>query len=82
MTRQIVGSLEEDDGIDVEVKCPLTEMIEGLLEVESGVTCGETGDEDVEMGRIGFAMMVHLEVDSDAFFGDEVDPSDVVGACH
>jgi len=76
---RIVGSLDEDDGIGVGIENPRTEMIEGAVEMESGMAGGETGHEDIEIGRIGFAVLVHLVVDFDPFFGDGADPSHVVG---
>ena len=59
---------------------PLTQMIEGAVETESGMAGGETGHEDIEIGRIGFAVLVHLVMDFDPFFGDGVDPTHVVSA--
>ena len=47
-------------------------MFDSAVEMESGMTSGETGHEDVEIGRIGFAVMLHLIVDFDPFFGDGV----------
>ena len=38
------------------------------------------GHEDIEIGRIGFAVVLHLVVDFDPFFGDGADPTPVVGA--
>ena len=76
----IVGSLDEDDGIGVGIENPRTEMIEGAVEMESGMAGGEAGHEDVEIGRIGFAVMLHLVVDFDPFFGDGADPAHVVSA--
>ena len=67
---RIVGSLDEDDGIRVGIENPLTKMIEGAVEMESGMAGGETGHEDVEIGRIGFAVLVYLVMDFDPFFGD------------
>ncbi|XP_044171522.1 uncharacterized protein LOC114971923 [Acropora millepora] len=55
-------------------------MIEGAVEMESGMAGSETGHEDVEIGRIGFAMVLHLVVDFDPFFGDGADPAHVVSA--
>ncbi|XP_044167449.1 uncharacterized protein LOC122951510 [Acropora millepora] len=55
-------------------------MIEGAVEMESGIAGGEAGHEDVEIGRIGFAVMLHLVVDFDPFFGDGADPVHVVSA--
>ena len=77
---RIVMSLEEDDGIGFGVENPLTDMIEGSLEMESGMACDEAGHEfeDIEIGRIGFAVLSHLVVDFHPLFG--VDPSHVVGA--
>ena len=46
----IVGSLDEDDGFGVGIESPRTEMIEGAVEMESGMTGGETGHEDIEIG--------------------------------
>ena len=69
----------EDDGIGVGIDNPWTQMIEGSVEMESGMTGGETGQEDIEIGRIGFAMLVHLVVDFDPFFGEGADPLHVVG---
>ena len=75
----IVGSLDEDDGIGVGIENPWIEMIEGAVEMESGMTGGETGHKDVEIGRIGFAVVLHLVVDFDPFFGDGADPAHVMG---
>ena len=80
LDRWIVGSLDEDDRIGVGIENLWTEMIEGAVEMESGMTGGETGHEDVEIGRIGFAVMLHLVVDFDPFFGDGADPAHVVSA--
>ena len=80
LDRWIVGSLDEDDGIGVGIESPRTEMIEGAVEMESGMAGGETGHEDVEIGRIGFAVVLHLVVDFDPFFGDGADPAHVVSA--
>ena len=77
---RIVGSLDEDDGIGVGIESPRTQMIEGAVEMESGMTGGEAGHEDIEIGRIGFAVLVHLVVDFDPFFGDGADPAHVVSA--
>ncbi|XP_029201370.2 uncharacterized protein LOC114965826 [Acropora millepora] len=55
-------------------------MIEGAVEMESGMTGSETGHEDIEIGRIRFAVVLHLVVDFDPFFGDGADPAHVVGA--
>ena len=77
---RIVGSLDEDDGIHVRIENPLTQMIDGAVEMESGMAGGETGHEDVEIGRIGFAVLVHAVMDFDPFFGDGADPSHVVSA--
>ena len=77
---RIVGSLDEDDGIGVGIENPRTEMIEGAVEMESGMAGGEAGHQDVEIGRIGFAVMLHLVVDFDPFFGDGADPAHVVSA--
>ena len=77
---RIVGSLNEDDGICVGIENPLTQMIEGAVEMESGMAGGETGHEDIEIGRIGFAVLVHLVMDFDPFFGDGADPTHVVSA--
>ena len=77
---RIVGSLDEDDGIGVGIENPRTEMIEGAVEMESGMAGGEAGHQDVEIGRIGFAAMLHLVVDFDPFFGDGADPAHVVSA--
>ena len=41
---------------------------------------GEAGHEDIEIGRIGFAVLVHLVMDFDPFFGDGDDPTHVVSA--
>ena len=76
---RIVRALDEDNGIGVGIENPWTEMIEGSVEMESGMAGGETGHEDIEIGRIGFAVLVHLVVDFDPFFGDGTDPSHVVG---
>ena len=76
----IIGSLDEDDGIGVGIESPRTEMIEDAVEMESGMTGCETGHEDVEIGRIGFAVVLHLVVDFDPFFGDWADPAHVVSA--
>ena len=57
---RIVGSLDEDDGISVGIENLLTKMIECVVEMESGMAGGEAGHEDVEIGRIGFAVLVHL----------------------
>ena len=73
----IIGSLDEDDGIGVGIESPRTKMIEGAVAMESGMTGGETGHEDVEIGRIEFAVMLHLVVDFDPFFGDGADPAHV-----
>ena len=70
----IVGSLDEDDGIGVGIENPRTEMIEGLVEMESGMAGGEAGHEDVEIGRIRFSVM-YLVVDFDPFFSDGADPA-------
>ena len=75
----IVGSLDEDDGIGVGIENPWIEMIEGAVEMESGMTGGETGHKDVEIGRIAFAVVLHLVVDFDPFFGDGADPAHVMG---
>ena len=77
---RIVGSLDEDDGSGVGIENPRTELIEGAVEMESGMAGGEAGHEDVEIGRIGFAVMLHLLVDFDSFFGDGADPTHVVSA--
>ena len=77
---RIVGSLDEDDGIGVGIENPRTKMIESAVEMESGMAGGEAGHEDVEIGRIGFAVVLHLVVESDPFFGDGADPTHVVGA--
>ena len=69
----IVGSLDEDNRIGVGIESPRTKMIDGMAG-------GETGHEDVEIGRIGFAMVSHLVVDFDPFFGDGADPAHVVSA--
>ena len=55
-------------------------MIEGAVEMKSGMTGGEAGHKDVEIGRIGFAVVLHLVVDFDPFFGDGADPTHVVSA--
>ena len=55
-------------------------MIEGAVEMESGMAGGEAGHEDVEIGRIRFAVVLHLVVDFDPFFGDGADPTHVVSA--
>ena len=68
----IVGSLDEDDGIGVGIESP--------VEMESGMAGGEAGHEDVEIRRIGFAVVLHLVVDFDPFFGDGADPPHVVSA--
>ena len=80
LDRWIVGSLDEDDRIGVGIGNPRTEMIEGAVEMESGMTGGKAGHEDVEIGRIRFAVVLHLVVDFDPFFGDRADPTHVVGA--
>ena len=80
LDRWIVGSLNEDDGIGVGIENPRTEMIEGAVEMKSGMTGGETGHEDIEIGRIRFAVVLHLVVDFDPFFGDGADPAHVVSA--
>ena len=77
---RIVGSLDEDDGICVGIENLQTEMIEGSVELESGVPGGKTGHEDVEIGRVGFTVLLHFVVDFHAFFGDGADPSNAVGA--
>ena len=46
--------------IRVGIENPLTQMIKGAVEMESGMAGGEAGHEDVEIGRIGFAVLVHL----------------------
>ena len=78
LDRWIVGSLDEYDGIGVRIESPRTKMIEGEVEMESGMAGGETGHEDVEIGRIGFAVMLHLVVDFDPFLDDGADPTHVV----
>ena len=80
LDRWIVGSLDGDDRIGFGIENPRTEMIEGAVEMESGMTGGETCHEDVEIGRIGFAVVLHLEVNFDPLFGDRADPTHVVGA--
>ena len=75
----IVGSLDEDDAIGVGIENPRTEMIEGSVEMESGMAGCEAGHEDVEIGRIRFSVM-YLVVDFDPFFGDWADPAHVVSA--
>ena len=40
---RFVGSLDEDDGIGVGIQNPLTQMIEGAVEMESGMASGEAG---------------------------------------
>ncbi|XP_044166855.1 uncharacterized protein LOC114967355 [Acropora millepora] len=54
-------------------------MIKGSVEMESGMAGAEAGHEDIEIRRIGFAVLVHPVVDLDPFFGDGADPSHVVG---
>ena len=80
LDRWIVGSLDEDDRIGVGIENPRTGMIEGAVGMESGMAGGETGHEDVEIGRIRFAVVLHLVVDFDPFFGDWADPTHVVSA--
>ena len=80
MDGQIVGSLDEDDGFDAGIENPPTQMIEDAVKMESGMAGGETGHKDVEIGRIGFAVVLHLVVDFDPFFGDGTDPAHVVSA--
>ena len=75
----IVGSLDEDDGIGVGIENPRTEMIEGSVEMESGMAGGEAGHEDADIGRIRFSV-TYLVVDFDPFFGDGADPAHVVSA--
>ncbi|XP_044165623.1 uncharacterized protein LOC122949621 [Acropora millepora] len=75
----IVGALDKDDRIGVGIENPRTEMIEGAVEMESGMTGSETGHEDIEIGRIRFAVVLHLVVDFDPFFGDGADPAHVMG---
>ena len=79
LDRWIVGSLDEYDGIGVGIESPRTKMIEGAVEMESGMAGGETGHKDIEIGRIGFAALVHLVVDFDPYFGDGAEPSYAVG---
>ena len=79
LDRWIVGSLNEDDGIGVGIENPRTQMIKGAVEMESGMAGGETGHKDIEIGRIGFAALVHLVVDFDPYFGDGAEPSYAVG---
>ena len=55
-------------------------MIEGAVEMASGMAGGEPGHEDIEIGRVGFAVVLHLVVDFDPFFGDGADTSHVVSA--
>ena len=76
---RIVGSLDENDGIGVGIENPWTQMIKGSVEMESGMAGGEEGHEDIEIGRIGFAVVLHLVVNFDPFFGDGADPTHVVG---
>ena len=80
LDRRIFGSLDKDDEIGIPMENPQTEMIKGSVKMESGVTGGETGHEDVEIGRIGFTVLLHLVVDFHTFFGDRSDPLNVVGA--
>ena len=47
---RIVGSLDKDDGIGVGIENPLTKMIEGAVEMESGMASAEAGHEDAEIG--------------------------------
>ena len=72
--------LDEDDRIGVGIENPLTKMIEGAVEMESGMAGGEAGHGDVEIGRIEFAVLVHLVMDLDPFFSDGADPAHVVSA--
>ena len=53
-------------------------MTEGSVEMESGMAGGEAGHKDVVIGRIGFAVTLHLVVDFDPFFSDGADPVHVV----
>ena len=77
---RIVRSLDEDDEMGVGIVNPLTNVIEGTVEMESGMAGGEAGHKDVEIGRIRFALLVHLVMDLDPLFGNGADPSHVVGA--
>ena len=47
MDRRVLGRRH---GIGVGIESPRTEMIEGAVEMESGMTGGETGPEDIEIG--------------------------------
>ena len=42
--------MDEDDEIGVGIENMLTKMIKGAIEMESGMTGGEAGHEDVEIG--------------------------------
>lgn len=55
------GSLNKDNRIGLGIENPLTKMVQGL--VESGVTGGETGHKHIEIGRIGFTVLLHLVMD-------------------
>ena len=59
----IVGSLDENDGIGVGIENLAWQVVK----------------QATKMLRIGFAVLVHLVVDFDPFFGDGADPADVVG---
>ena len=48
--RWVARTMEVDNRIGVEVENAFAEMIEGSIETESGMTGGEGGNEDVEIG--------------------------------
>ena len=59
--RLMNGSLNKDNRIGLGIENPLTKMVQGL--VESGMTGGETGHKHIEIGRIGFTVLLHLVMD-------------------
>lgn len=77
---RILGSLYEDDRIRVRVEDAVTQMVEGFVQVETSVTGRETGHKDVQIGRVGLTMFLHLVVDFHPFFLDRTDPTNIVGA--
>ena len=72
--------LSKNDGIGVEVHDALVESLKFLVEFESGVASGETGNEDVEVGGYFNHVLVDFVVDFDAVFGQRADISDVVAS--
>ena len=55
-------------------------MLEGLVEMESGVTSDEAFHKDLEIRLIAFTVFMHFVVDFHTFFGDGAGPTDVMGA--